>query len=123
MKTMFEDKPASFPQRCADGRPLKPLTQALLERRATPHFKEDPVPREYLQAILRFGTQAPSGYNLQPWRFIVVRKKENRERLRTAAYNQQKISEAPVVIIAFAIKDDWKNYIDAVFQESSRRGF
>jgi nitroreductase len=123
MKTMFQDKPAKFPQRCPDGKAVKPLTQALLDRRATPHFREDPVPEEYLKAILEFGMQAPSGYNLQPWRFVIVRKKENRERLRKAAYNQEKITEAPVVIIAFAIRDDWKNYIDAIFQEGIRRGY
>jgi nitroreductase len=123
MKTMFQDKPTSFPQKCPDGKALKPLTQALLNRRATSHFKPDSVPEEYLTAILEFGAQAPSGYNLQPWRFIVVREKENRERLRKAAYNQEKVTEAPVVIIAFAIKDDWKNYIDAIFQEGVRRGY
>ena len=100
---------------------MKPLTQVLLERRATPHFKPDAVPDEYLEAILQFAAQAPSGYNLQPWRFIVVREKANRERLRKAAFDQEKVSEAPVVIIAFAIKDDWKNYIDAIFQEGVRR--
>lgn len=101
---------------------MKPLTQALLERRATSHFKPDPVPEEYLEAILQLGSQAPSGYNLQPWRFVVVRERENRQRLKKAAYDQEKIGEAPVVVIAFAIRDDWKNYIDAVFQESVRRG-
>lgn len=102
---------------------MKPLTQALLERRATSHFKPDPVPDEYLEAILELGAQAPSGYNLQPWRFVVVRDKENRQRLKKAAYDQEKVGEAPVVIIAFAIRGDWKNYIDAVFQEGVRRGF
>jgi nitroreductase len=43
--------------------------------------------------------------------------------LRKAAYNQEKVGEAPVVIIAFAIRDDWKNYIDVIFQEGVRRGF
>ena len=123
MRTMFQDKPRSYPKKCWDGKPMKSLTQALLDRRATPHFKPDPVPAEYLDAILRFATQAPSGYNLQPWRFLVVRDKENRAKLQKAAYNQEKVGEAPVVIIAFAIHDDWKNYIDAVFQEGVRRGF
>lgn len=123
MKALFRDKPASFPEHCPDGRPMKTLAQVLLDRRATSHFKPDPVPDEYIEAILELGTQAPSGYNLQPWRFVVVREKENRERLKKAAFNQEKISEAPVVIIAFAIRDDWKNYIDAIFQEGVRRGF
>src|SRR5439155_17014391 len=122
MKTMFQDKPTVYPKNCVDGKAMKSLPHVLLERRATSHFKPDPVPEEYLEAILQFAAQAPSGYNLQPWRFIVVREKENRERLQRAAFNQQKISEAPVVIITFAIKDDWKNYIDAIFQEGVRRG-
>lgn len=120
---MFRDKPAAYPEHCPDGRPMKPLPQALLERRATSHFKPDPVPDEYIEAILELGSQAPSGFNMQPWRFVVVRDKENRERLKKAAFNQEKIGEAPVVIIAFAIRDDWKNYIDAIFQEGVRRGF
>lgn len=122
MKTMFQDKPAVYPKNCPDGKAMKSLTQVLLERRATQHFKPDAVPEEYLEAILQFAAQAPSGYNLQPWRFIVVRKKENRERLMKAAFNQQKISEAPVVVIFYALKDDWKNYIDAIVQEGARRG-
>lgn len=123
MRTMFRDKPADFPESCLDGSPMKPLTRVLLERRATSHFKSDPVPDEYLESILQLGGQAPSGYNLQPWRFVVVRDQQNRERLRKAAFNQEKVSEAPVILIAFAIRDDWKNYIDAIFQEGVRRGF
>lgn len=120
---MFVDKPVVFPRHCPDGKATKPLTQTLLDRRATPHFKSEPVPEEYLEAILQFATQAPSGYNLQPWRFIVVREKENRERLQKVAFNQLKASEAPVMIIAFGIKEDWKNYLDAIFQEGIRRGY
>src|SRR5580700_4639295 len=105
MKTVFQDKPVVFPHKCPDGRAMKSMTDILLDRRATSHFKPDPVPDEYLEAILQFAAQAPSGSNLQPWRFIVVREKANRERLQKAAYNQEKVGEAPVVIIAFAIKD------------------
>ncbi|MGH7980931.1 MAG: nitroreductase family protein, partial [Limisphaerales bacterium] len=68
MKPSFRDKPSDFPEHCPDGRPIKPLTVVLLDRRATSHFKPDPVPDEYLEAILQLGAQAPSGYNLQPWR-------------------------------------------------------
>ena len=91
----FQDKPTHFPQTQVNGAPLKPITQVLLDRRATPHFKHDPVPEEYLEAILSLAAQAPSGYNLQPWRFIVVRDAENRHRLQKAALNQSKVSEAP----------------------------
>jgi len=119
---MFKDKPENFPAKQVNGSPLKSLPQALLERRATAHFEPDPVPPEYLDAILRLGVQTPSGYNLQPWKFIVVRDAENRKRLQRAAMDQSKVSEAPVVIIAFGVQGEWKENIMPIFEEGARRG-
>lgn len=122
MTTVFQDKPTKFPTTQVSGAPLKPITQVLLDRRATAHFKPDPVPDEYLEAILKLAAQAPSGYNLQPWGFVVVREEQNRRRLQEAAYGQPKVAEAPVVIIAFGIRGQWKMRMDAIFREGVRRG-
>jgi predicted transcriptional regulator YdeE/nitroreductase len=46
--------------------------EAIAQRRSIRRFKSDPIPDEALQAILKAGTQAPSGKNRQPWRFVVV---------------------------------------------------
>ena len=119
----MDDQPKSLPATQPNGQPLKPLTKVLLERRATSHFEPDEVPEEYLQAMLRLAAQAPSGYNLQPWRFIVVRGAENRKRLQGAAFGQPKIAEAPVVVIAIGMKEEWKQRADEVFQEGPKRGF
>jgi nitroreductase len=53
------------------------------------------VPDDFLQAILTFGGQAPTRYNLQPWRFIVARDAENRRGLQAAALGQSNVAEAP----------------------------
>jgi nitroreductase len=120
---LLSEKPSNFPVTQPDGAPLKPITQVLLDRRATRSFKPDEVvPDEYLDAILSFGAQAPSGYNLQPWRFIVVRDEENRRRLKRAAMNQAKVAEAPVVIIAVGVKSDLEPRADYVLREGARRG-
>ena len=115
------DKPTALPRAQPSGATLKSLPQVLLDRRATSHFKADPVPDEYLEAILRLGAQAPSGYNLQPWRFVVVRDEENRKRLRRAAMDQEKVSEAPVVLIALGMKDS-SAQLEEVLGEGARRG-
>jgi nitroreductase len=96
----MQDKPTNLPTTQPSGEPLKPFTQVVVERRATNRFTPEEVPEESLNAILRLGLQAPSGYNLQPWRFIVVRDEANRARLQAAAYNQAKVGQAPVVVIA-----------------------
>lgn len=87
----------------------KPFLQIVTERRATPSFDSTPVSPEDLEAILSAGLQAPSSYNMQPWRFIVVRSLEGRRRLRLACYNQGKVEEAPLILVACGDADGWRN--------------
>jgi nitroreductase len=87
----------------------KPFLQLVSERRATPAFDGSPVPLADIEAILQAALQAPSSYNLQPWRFVVVRSIEGRKRLRLACYNQHKVQEASVVIVACGDADGWRN--------------
>lgn len=86
----------------------KPLSQAIADRRATSSFDGCSIPSEDLKRIIEAGLQAPSGYNLQPWRFIVVRSPEQRKRLRAASYNQAKVEEASAVIVACGDADGWR---------------
>jgi nitroreductase len=87
----------------------KPLSAAIAARRATSSFDGTLIPSEDLRRIIEAGLQAPSGYNLQPWRFVVVRNPEQRKRLRQASYNQAKVEEASVVIVACGDADGWRN--------------
>ena len=82
-----------------EAQPILGLKEAVEERRAARSFRPDPIPEEVLSEILRLGVRAPSGYNLQPWRFIVVKEPENKEKLRACAFDQRQVSEAPVVLI------------------------
>ena len=118
----MQDRPTNFPTAQPGGEPLKPITRVLLERRATLRFTDEEVPEEYLNAILALGCQAPSGYNMQPWRFVVVKDAENRRRLQRVAFNQPKVGEAPVVIIALGMKEEWKERAGEVFREGALRG-
>ncbi|HEX8927078.1 MAG TPA: nitroreductase family protein [Terriglobales bacterium] len=86
----------------------KPFAQAVAERRATGSFDSTPIPEADLREILRLGFEAPSGYNLQPWRFVVVRDPEQRKRLRAAAFGQPKVEEAPVVLVACGDPEAWR---------------
>ncbi|HKF24068.1 MAG TPA: nitroreductase family protein, partial [Candidatus Angelobacter sp.] len=69
----------------------KLLSEAIRERRATPSFEDVPIHDADLEKILRAGLEAPSGYNLQPWRFIVMRDRAQKKKLRQAAFNQSKV--------------------------------
>lgn len=93
-----------------------------MRRRSMRHFDPGrPIDDELLKTILRLATYAPSGYNLQPWRFIVVRSPRNREKLRTCSFDQHKINEAPVVVIVLGYHHPHRTDLDAMVDEQLRR--
>jgi nitroreductase len=94
----------------------KTLTQAIAERRATPSFDGTPIPLDDLKQILDAGLHAPSGYNMQPWRFIVVQSTEQKKKLRAASYNQAKVEEASAMIVACGDADGWRKDLDLMIQ-------
>jgi nitroreductase len=94
----------------------KSLIEAIRQRRATPSFDGEEIPPSDLRQILEAGLLAPSGYNMQPWRFIVVRHPEQRKRLRAASYNQAKVEEASAVIVACGDRDGWRKDLDEMLR-------
>jgi nitroreductase len=52
------------------------LGEALFTQRAIRRLKPEPIPDADLEVILAAASRAPSGGNLQPWRFVVVRHPE-----------------------------------------------
>jgi nitroreductase len=94
--------------------PLKSLPDAIRERRATPSFDGREVPAEDIRTILEAGLSAPSGYNVQPWRFVVVQSTEQKKKLRAACFNQAKVEEASVVIVCCGDADSWRRDADDI---------
>ena len=102
----------------------KPLSQAIRERRATPSFEDVPIHNADLEKIIRAGLQAPSGYNTQPWRFVVVRDAEQKKKLRAASFGQPKIEQASAVIVACGDPMGWKDGdLDEMLRISAEHGF
>src|SRR5580658_1972238 len=98
------------------------LSDAIDQRRATPSFDGSPIPDADLKKILEAGLKAPSGYNLQPWRFVVVRSPEQRRRLRAASFNQAKVEEASAVIVACGDQDGWRTDLEEMLRMGRAAG-
>lgn len=59
-----------------------PIVETILKRRSVRNFKEQHIPRALLEMIVKAGLQAPSGHNMQSWRFTVIRNHEKIEELK-----------------------------------------
>ena len=57
------------------------LLQVVKKTRSIRRFKADPVPPEYIDKYLEVARWAPSGYNQQPWEFVVVTQPELRQKM------------------------------------------
>lgn len=52
------------------------LLEMVKQRRSIRHFRPDPIPDDYVDKIIEVARWAPSGFNLQPWEFVVVKDKK-----------------------------------------------
>lgn len=74
---------------------------------------------EDVQVLLDTARLSPSWYGIQPWKFILVRNPETREKLREASYGQAKVTEASHLII-FAHKTTLDEaYIDSYIKSTA----
>ncbi len=82
------------------------VQEAIKKRRSVRAFQSREIPEKDLQEILDAVRLAPSGRNLQDWKFIVVKEEELRKQLAEAANNQSFVGEAPVIITAVSLNPD-----------------
>jgi nitroreductase len=81
------------------------FSEMLHRRRAANFFDTGrELPEETLRRLVEMAALAPSSFNLQPWNLIVLRDPADKARLRKLAWDQPKITEAPVVCIVLADK-------------------
>ncbi len=88
------------------------VTEAAEARRSIRKYEPTPIPREALNEILRVTSLAPSPWNIQPWRFVVVEDAATKLKLQEAAYGQAQVGGAPAVIVMYSDMTDALNTIE-----------
>jgi nitroreductase len=75
------------------------------ERRSMRKYAGTPVEEEKLNKILEAASRAPSAGNLQAYKIYIIRKLEKRQALVKAAWDQEFLAEAPLVLVFCAEPD------------------
>lgn len=131
--------------------PRAPLEPAMLEtfervlrgRRSVRRFRDVPIDNLIVQRVLEAGLWAPSPHGTQPWRFVVITQRANREHLADAmaaswrhnlemdnepaaviegrlAGSRRRLLEAPVLIVICLYTADAEHYPDQIRAEAER---
>lgn len=75
-----------------------------------------------IRELFRLASLSPSAWNLQHWHFIVVRSGEQKERLRQAANNQPKITDASLTVVVCGNLQAYQD-ADRLYDSFVRNGY
>ena len=65
------------------------------------------MPQEDLDQILAAAMAAPTAFNIQHWRFVVVSDPELRQQIRANAWDQAQVTDASTLIILTGDEHGW----------------
>jgi len=86
------------------------IIEAIETRRSIKHYDpEHEMPDSDLSELIRLTKLAPSSFNMQNYRLLVVRDKALREKIKAAAWDQAQVTEASVLFILCA---DLKSHLE-----------
>jgi nitroreductase len=84
------------------------VLQAIRARRAVKHYDpEYSFTEEEINQFLSLAILSPTAFNIQNWRFVLVRDPELRKQIREVAWNQAQVTDASLLIILCADLKAW----------------
>ncbi|MDP4126614.1 MAG: nitroreductase family protein [Bacillota bacterium] len=75
------------------------IIDVMYERHSVRKYTDQKITNKVMEKIIQAAGSAPSAWNLQPWKFILVQDQGLKEKLCEAAYGQQQVKEAAVSVI------------------------
>lgn len=85
------------------------VLEAIRARRAVKRFDAaHEMTAEERRTLLEHAMMAPTAFNIQHWRFVLVTDKALREQVRAAAWNQPQVTEASLLVVLCADVAAWE---------------
>ncbi len=83
--------------------------EAIKSRRAIKEFDADhKMPAAVEKELLSLAMLAPTAFNIQNWRFVVVKDPELQEQIKEAAYGQAQVTDSSLFIVMCADLKSWE---------------
>ncbi len=88
------------------------VLESICHRRSIKTFCSEQIPETVLHALVEAATEAPSSWNFQPWRIVLIQSAEQKKALAEVSWNQPQITQAPVTFVFAASKSGWRKTIN-----------
>jgi len=96
--------------------------ELLRARRSVHEYSDEPIDESTLESIFEAATLAPSGYNLQPWEFLLLRDDDQKSTLREVAYGQDHVEAADTAVVVLGHSDPM-THAEPVFEDWLAKGY
>jgi len=95
---------------------------AILQRRSIKTFKTDPIAPELLKQLVELTVAAPSSFNIQDWRIILVQDEAQKQALAAASWDQKQVIEAPVTSVFAADPTAGEQDLTPILEQAMQMG-
>jgi nitroreductase len=82
---------------------------AIKERRSVKHY--DPIHKlseDEIEQLMSLAVLSPTSFNMQNWRFVLVRDPEIRKKIRSASWDQAQVTDSSLLLVLCADLKSWK---------------
>jgi nitroreductase len=94
---------------------------AIEKRRAVKHFDEThQFTDKEIEKLLSLAVLSPTSYNIQNWRFLVVKDSELRKKIRSAAWDQAQVTDASLLLVLCADLKSWEKVPERYWKDASK---
>jgi len=94
---------------------------AIESRRSVKQF--DPnhqLTEQEIESLLSLAILSPTAFNIQHWRFVLVRDPQLRQQIRQAAWDQAQVTDASLLVVVCADLNAWKKQPERYWRNASQ---
>jgi nitroreductase len=82
---------------------------AITERRSVKHYDTNhKFSDEEIEKLMSLAVLSPTSFNIQNWRFVIIKDPEKRKKIRSAAWDQAQVTDASLLLVICADLKSWK---------------
>ena len=94
--------------------------EAIQSRRSIKNFDSSHVmPEEIVKKLFSSVILSPTSFNIQHWRFVLVKDKEMREKIKIASFNQPKVTDASLLVVICGDIQAWQKDPERYWKNAS----
>ncbi len=83
---------------------------AIKERRAVKHYDSNhKLSDDEINQLMSLAVLSPTSFNMQNWRFVLVKDHEVRKQIRAASWDQAQVTDSSLLVVVCADLKSWKD--------------